>query len=98
MLTGTFRPRNELHKKRKPRAGLSFRGLVCALQLKGGVMNCKNLVLAAVLASSMAGCYAYAGPPRHAHYRRERVVVVERPRPAPVVVHERVIVRDQRRY
>lgn len=60
-------------------------------------MNCKNWILSAVVAASLGGCYAYAGPPRHAHYRhRERVVVVEHPRPAPVVVHERVVVRDRR--
>lgn len=61
-------------------------------------MNGKHLILSAVIAASLGGCYAYAGPPRHAHRHRERVVVVEHRRPAPVVVHERVVVHDRHRY
>ena len=51
----------------------------------------------AAMGSFLGGCYAYAGPPRHAyHPRHEReLVVVERPRP--VVVHERVVVREHER-
>lgn len=71
-------------------------------------MIARKIILMSVTAASLAGCYAYAGPPRHTHYRHERVVVVdERPhprpvvivheRPRPVVVHERVVVRENRR-
>ena len=58
-----------------------------------------KLVSATAVLSFWTGCYAYAGPPRHTyHPRHERVVVVqERPRPAPVVVHERVVVREDGR-
>ena len=54
----------------------------------------------AAMGSFLGGCYAYAGPPRHAyHPRHERVVIVrERPRPAPVVVQERVVVRRDERH
>jgi hypothetical protein len=68
-----------------------------------------KILLTCAMAASLSGCYAYAGPPRHTHYRHERVVVVhERPRPRPVVVaherprpvvvHERVVVRENRRH
>jgi hypothetical protein len=57
----------------------------------------KNLALVGIIGSSISGCYAYAGPPRHSyHPRHERVVVVERRRPAPVIVRERVVVREHR--
>ena len=60
----------------------------------------KNALLLGALGTSLAGCYAYAGPPRHTyHPRHERVVVVhERPRPAPVIVRERVVVKEDRRH
>ncbi|HYQ14585.1 MAG TPA: hypothetical protein VEQ58_02470 [Polyangiaceae bacterium] len=51
----------------------------------------------AIAAIALSGCYAYAGPPRHARYRHERVVVHEHPRPRPVVVEERVVVHDDHR-
>jgi len=55
----------------------------------------KNLCLLGIVGASVTGCYAYAGPPRRAYYpRHERVVVVERRRP--VVVRERVVVREHR--
>jgi hypothetical protein len=69
--------------------------LAAGAGVKGGVMDRKHLIVSAVIAASLGGCYAYAGPPRHAHPRRERVVVVEHRRPAPVVVHERVVVRHR---
>lgn len=57
----------------------------------------RKLVVVGVIGTVLNGCYAYAGPPRHTyHPRRERVVVVERAPPAPVVVHERVVVRERR--
>jgi hypothetical protein len=55
----------------------------------------KRLIYALLLSlvgSSVAGCYAYAGPPRHT---REKVVVVkERPKPQRVVVKEKVVVKE----
>jgi hypothetical protein len=72
-------------------------GLVRPLQGEVAMMNhLVKLVSVATVGSVLGGCYAYAGPPRHAyHPRHEReLVVVERPRP--VVVHERVVVREER--
>jgi hypothetical protein len=52
-------------------------------------------LMLSVVGTSVAGCYAYAGPPRHTH---EKVVVVkERPKPQRVVVKEKVVVKDDKR-
>jgi hypothetical protein len=50
------------------------------------------LLLVSTFGLSVAGCYAYAGPPRHSH--QKVVVVKERPRPQRVVVKEKVVVKD----
>jgi ABC-type uncharacterized transport system auxiliary subunit len=70
-------------------------------------MIARKIIAMSAMAVSLAGCYAYAGPPRHTHYRHERVVVHQRPQPRPVVivhqrprpavVRERVVVRETRR-
>ncbi|HYP89322.1 MAG TPA: hypothetical protein VEQ59_14245 [Polyangiaceae bacterium] len=58
-------------------------------------MSYKLLSSSAIALFALTGCYAYAGPPRHARHRHERVVVVERRRP---VVVERVVVHDGHRH
>lgn len=54
----------------------------------------RNALLLVAIGPVLSGCYAYAGPPRHA---RERVVVVhERPKPKRVVVREKVVVKESK--
>ena len=56
------------------------------------MMSLQKAALVGLIVSTVAGCYAYAGPPRHTH---ERVVVVKEKAPKRVVVRERVVEPDK---
>ena len=59
------------------------------------MMSLQKAALVGLIVSTVAGCYAYAGPPRHTH---ERVVVVREPPPKRVVVRERVVDKHHKKH